>query len=223
MRISHILFTILLLIWSYAVNCGSACHLNPKSEEKEENLVPDNTQRLCFYRPPVPYDVPSDKKCYHAIGVGKGSCRADGPRCDNANNMWCLPIPYDGTEYALGLDRIPLSLDSEPPFMEYCPNRGVCRQDGDCYTNGCGNHCTSYDTANLNSNCPRFALQGHFCGCVRGRCVWFRQCPEGSRLCKIQGPQETTSCVDIFSNSNHCNGCGNQCLPSQSCVKGNCR
>lgn len=51
---------------------------------------------------------------------------------------------------------------------------GRCRNDGDCYVGGCGQHCVSTATRSFASTCEGVdGIDSAACGCVRGRCRWF--------------------------------------------------
>jgi hypothetical protein len=51
---------------------------------------------------------------------------------------------------------------------------GRCRNDGECYVGGCGQHCVSISTRSFASTCEGVeAIESAACGCVRGRCRWF--------------------------------------------------
>lgn len=51
---------------------------------------------------------------------------------------------------------------------------GRCRNDGDCYVGGCGQHCVSTATRSFASTCEGIdGIDTAACGCVRGRCRWF--------------------------------------------------
>lgn len=89
------------------------------------------------------------------------------PMCPRVTDPDCCPAV---TPYTPGKARVRMP----PLFDEF--SRGACMQDGDCYQNGAGNHCTSWDS-------PAFIaplacipeLREANCGCVDGACAWFTQ------------------------------------------------
>ncbi|MBX7099530.1 MAG: hypothetical protein K1X89_17575 [Myxococcaceae bacterium] len=86
--------------------------------------------------------------------------------CDQADQVCCPQIaPYERTK-----ERHPL----DAGFEEF--SDGICDGDGDCFLNGCGNHCTSTDTPGFFAPCPCLpALSTAHCGCVSKKCQWFTQ------------------------------------------------
>jgi hypothetical protein len=92
------------------------------------------------------------------------------PRCA-ASDPACGPVSYEHRCAALGSfahDRAPLDpIDPDP--------RNTCSADGDCLQSGCGNQCTSYHQGSIAGTCEySFGLESAWCGCVRGRCAWFK-------------------------------------------------
>lgn len=74
-----------------------------------------------------------------------------GPRC-TPDDAACEPTPYEGGAYDPGRGRHagPLATHSA----------GACAHDGECLTNGCGNHCTSWDYggAHEGATCEGYAF-----------------------------------------------------------------
>jgi len=99
-----------------------------------------------------------------------------GPRC-SASDSDCGPQRYggdclEGGGYVWGAERKPVF-----PF----PVGGSCEADGDCSINLAERTCRACDSRfdrvrRLGCKVPRGAEWGHtFCGCVEGRCDFFRQ------------------------------------------------
>lgn len=86
--------------------------------------------------------------------------------CDQADQLCCPQVaPYDRTH-----ERHPIDAGLEE-FSD-----GICDGDGDCFLNGCGNHCTSTDTPGFFAPCYCIpALSTAHCGCVSKKCQWFTQ------------------------------------------------
>lgn len=79
----------------------------------------------------------------------------------------CCPreVTYDPTGPRLPLLNLPAELE-----------QGVCSHDGECFANGVGNHCTSWQVPGFfaPSVCSVGLALAH-CGCVDGSCRWFNQ------------------------------------------------
>lgn len=96
----------------------------------------------------------------------------EAPRCE-ASDPQCLPLPYcegdicQGAPYRPGAGRY---LVPEAGGV----SEGSCQADGDCQKNG--NSCISYTSYELYGTAVfHGGLQSAFCGCVQGRCNWFKQ------------------------------------------------
>jgi hypothetical protein len=92
------------------------------------------------------------------------------PRCAPTDPA-CGPVGYDhqcAAPGSLSPTRDPIGrVDSDP--------RNTCAADGDCLQSGCGNECTSYHQGNQAGTCEgSVTLESAWCGCVRGRCSWFK-------------------------------------------------
>ncbi|HEY8432793.1 MAG TPA: hypothetical protein VIL20_30690 [Sandaracinaceae bacterium] len=92
-----------------------------------------------------------------------------GPRC-GPDSPHCLPEAYEGcaaTTYRAGAARTVVDIGSAA---------GACRHDGECMQAGCGNDCVAWTLAGGAGTCEAYALDHPvYCGCVEGRCAWFRQ------------------------------------------------
>lgn len=91
------------------------------------------------------------------------------PRCA-ASDPACGPISYDHA--CAPRDSLPHRAPVRTPDID---PRNVCSHDGECFQNGCGNQCTSYRQGSMVGTCEYSTLlEPAWCGCVRGRCAWFR-------------------------------------------------
>lgn len=106
------------------------------------------------------------------LGIEAPRCEGDACRpltlCEDPDvGDPCCP---ERVTYADALSRAPIA--DLPAELE----AGTCDHDGECFRNGAGNHCTSWDT-------PGFFAQGicypglarAHCGCIEGACRWFTQ------------------------------------------------
>ena len=94
---------------------------------------------------------------------------APGPRC-GADDPACGPQPY--------WDACPERPDPHPRATRHVVQggSGACARDGECIIGGCGNQCVSTNEIPRVGTCELRGNLGHaLCGCVAGRCAWFRE------------------------------------------------
>lgn len=107
------------------------------------------------------------------------------PRCEEGPD--CLPV-WMCTDYSPPCcwtvpdfdpegERISaIEAGSGMEHLELPERDDECTYDGECVLNGCGNHCNAYTTPGFISTCECYTpLADTLCGCVEGRCRWFRQ------------------------------------------------
>jgi hypothetical protein len=117
---------------------------------------------------------------FGCIGVNLEMIGIEAPRCSPGDDAGCGPVPMCPAllpggaccqtlaPYMEGSTRTPL------PNAEY--NIGSCGNDGDCFRNGAGNHCTSWTTPGfIAASVCAPALSTAHCGCVQNKCTWFTQ------------------------------------------------
>ena len=108
------------------------------------------------------------------------------PRCEESPD--CLPLPMCPEATGPGCCPVAPVYDPEAPRtvaieagspmsgLELPEGDDECTHDGECVQNGCGQYCTAYTAPGFISTCECYpALHDTFCGCVEGRCRWFRQ------------------------------------------------
>ena len=75
-----------------------------------------------------------------------------------------------------GLVRVPVFSEGDEGFTKFERPQAhkECKEDDECSTNGCGNHCTATSTGDFIANCEEAPHKAHStCGCVRNRCQWY--------------------------------------------------
>ena len=154
--------------------CCIVSGLEPTSSKSKEKTKQEDRNQ-CNTHPPEKVKLPSDEHCRGMRGMEKEmKCRYSHLRC-HPNEKDCEPIPYGKSRYEKEKERMPFPGNPDPG-RNGCLNRGSCTHDGECITNGCGAHCTSYKVAHFSGICPEYPeLKKAFCGCVKNRCTWFLQ------------------------------------------------
>ena len=113
------------------------------------------------------------------IGYQEPRCE-EGPdclplaMCPEVTGPGCCPV---APEFDPAAPRIP-AIDEGSPMagLELPEEEAECTYDGECVRNGCGQYCNAYTAPGFISTCECYpALADTFCGCVEGRCRWFRQ------------------------------------------------
>ena len=102
------------------------------------------------------------------FGVSVELLGLTAPRCE-ADDPECAPIGPCEEAYDPKGPRAPL-----PGAHE-----GACSHDGDCFLNGCGDHCDAWTVPGFIGACSG-TDDCSLCGCVEGLCQWFLQgdvCP----------------------------------------------
>ncbi len=103
-----------------------------------------------------------------------------------------------------------------------CP----CEIDGDCYADGDvspDNECQVCDSDVANDefsaiddgNSCEADIDGAEGSCEEGSCI--EECPDGYTLCEEEG-----ICVDLDSDDDHCDACGEACGEDEVCDGGSC-
>jgi titin len=82
-----------------------------------------------------------------------------------------------------------------------------CASNNDCQGNANGHVCVSNTCVQCGSNSDCFATEI----CSSNTC----QCPAGLQLCG-------NTCVDIYTDQDHCGGCGTTCPSGTTCTGGGC-
>ena len=96
------------------------------------------------------------------------------PRCD-VGDPECEPLPKcPGCSYAPEAPRTPAGWNNQ---------EGTCAHDGDCFLNGCSNHCDAWTVPGYIGFCTAEPGACANCGCVEGLCQWFTQDIDDPKTC----------------------------------------